>query len=1569
MAVELGSAYGTIEIDTSGLQASVKQAQRAMGNLEKSANSMGRRLRSVGDTMASVGKAMTMRVTMPIVGLGAAVTKVGIDFESAFAGVRKTVDATEEEFAQLRAGFRKMATDSESVVSGLSNAHGQLTKIGELAGQLGVQGVDNILKFTDVIAQLGMTTALSTEEGATSLARFSNITQMSMENIDRLGSVVVDLGNNLATTEPEIVAMGLRLAGAGQIVGLTEAEIMGLAGALSSVGIMAQMGGTAFSRVIVEMQNAVKGMGGAVIDNSKEINAYEQDLTQLTGKLVELEYKTGLSADQLRAQHDQFIAAGHSAEEWGRQLGDKNIRALWEYIVKIDETKAAIGGLQAAHGKLAETDLSQWAEVAGMSVENFRQLFEEDAAEAIITFVEGLKRIQDEGGNVFQVLDDLGLGNIRVRDALLRSAGAGDLMRQSIERATDAWGENTALTEEARKRYETTQSQINAFVNSMKDIGITIADVVLPPLNAFLQNTLHPFISTLRERLSPEMTKWIVALAGAAAALGPLLVIGGKAVAMFAALANPVGVAALAIGGLVAAWSGGFDEVRGIIDKVAPDVSERIRELGQRAGSSIRDALPKIKARLGEWAEAFVAWVGPKISPLLAKLGELASRVRAWLSEQIPKLVTRLTEWGRAFVDWVAPRIPALLAKLEELANRVLAWLGEKLPELGAKLLEWGTAFVEWVGPKIPPLIVELGKLLGKVLAWMIGTALPKIVQKTIEWGGAFVKWVATEAIPKIVPALFNFLWTVTDWIATDAVPAIIEAAWEIGEGLVEGIGEGLESMRGWLRDKVQRLIDLIPSWLRDFLGIGSPARLTIPFGRALTEGLAAGITEGVGDLLDSFEDLIRRFVDLCTEMAEQGMGPAIERAEDFAGAFSAMLRVLQDLADTLATITGMEPYDLGNLDQLLQDLYDFVVAFQEKVTEALRNAGLQNEVERAGKMARDISAIIRVIADALAELPGIGSFVAPAEAAVDAFVASVGRIIHKFVEAVNAWEAENVLQAGTLAESLAAIFAPLMAAVDFLVRLGELKGLLIIGNVLDTIETVLREAYGIMQRLMGSLTNINRIGEPIAGSMEKFAVTLAALFAPLNEALDFVLKLDEVSKEFYSNVRARFRIMTEGFRVLETALREAWNVMRRLAEDLLSNAVATGERMTPDLKKFAETIAAFFGPLNAALDFVIHLSDLSEEFYSNTRVYFRIMTEGFNVLETVLRKVWNVMQGLATRFLPNWDEAAKDMLEKLDAFADTLSKLFTPINQAVDFLKEIGGEGFEELLAGFERIGEVLPRIEEAAKDVLEMMIRLADDILTDWQEGASDIKDRLDGMSESVNEAFDAMGSVVGAFSGLIDLLWDMASLAGTAQLEEEDWAGLAWAITRFFQSVEFALARALAAAEAFDPTVVETAATKINRIGEAMAAMAEAFARIVEEAMPTEEAMAGFLMALIVFQAELQAAIAQIDIMLREPPFADISWYGIGANLINSLTAGLQSGMGALAATMSEIASLMQVAGSTQAPNYAFAYERGARGAVPSVASVNKEFNINTYYPPNQPVDIQRQIELAKLREKYG
>jgi len=243
MAISAGDVLVKINGDTGDLDRKLSQVD---GKIKTHTDKWQKRMRTVGLVMVGA-----------VAAIGGASLKMAVDFETAFAGVRKTVDATEEEFAGLDAELKAMTKE-------LPVTYTELARIAEAAGQLGIAKGD-IIDFTNVIAKLGMATNMTGEEAATSLARFMNITGMATSDIEKLASVIVDLGNNSATTEAEIVDMAMRLAGAGTTIGMSETQIMAFAAALSSMGLRSEAGGTAFSKTMLEMNSAVAGGGDALM--------------------------------------------------------------------------------------------------------------------------------------------------------------------------------------------------------------------------------------------------------------------------------------------------------------------------------------------------------------------------------------------------------------------------------------------------------------------------------------------------------------------------------------------------------------------------------------------------------------------------------------------------------------------------------------------------------------------------------------------------------------------------------------------------------------------------------------------------------------------------------------------------------------------------------------------------------------------------------------------------------------------------------------------------------------------------------------------------------------------------------------------------------------------------------------------------------------------------------------------------------------------------------------------------------------------------------------------------------
>ena len=343
---------------------------------------------------------------------------------------------------------------------------------------------------------MGESTNLSAETASTELARFANIVGMSQDKFSNLGSAIVDLGNNYATTEAEISAMALRLAGAGKQIGMSEGDILGFAAALSSVGVEAEAGGSAFSKVMVQMQLATE----------KGVGAFSE--------LEELANGAGYSIGQVG---EAVLTGGKPLKDMASALGT-NSKSLKKMYKEADKSK---------------TSLEQFSEVAGMTGDQFAQMFKDDPSTAIMKFVEGLAKAEESGSSAIKVLDDMDIKEVRLRDSLLRAANASGIFGDAIKTGNKAFKDNTALTEEAGKRYETTESKLKMLKNEVVDVAIDMGGPLVDALRDGVEAG-KPLIKMLGDAgkafsdADPKTQRMIVKLLAYTAAAGPVLSVTGK---------------------------------------------------------------------------------------------------------------------------------------------------------------------------------------------------------------------------------------------------------------------------------------------------------------------------------------------------------------------------------------------------------------------------------------------------------------------------------------------------------------------------------------------------------------------------------------------------------------------------------------------------------------------------------------------------------------------------------------------------------------------------------------------------------------------------------------------------------------------------------------------------------------------------------------------------------------------------------------------------------------------------------------------------------------------------------
>lgn len=402
----------------------------AIGAVGAQLQEVGNKLQSVGDTIAHVGDTLTTKVTIPIATAFGASIKSAIDWESAFTGVMKTVDETvTTSYADIEEGLKKMATETAS-------SKEEIAGVAEVAGQLGISA-DNIVGFTKTMVELGDTTNLSADEAATSLARLLNITGESVDNVDRVGSAIVALGNNFATSESEIVGMSTRLASAGTIAGMSTTDILALSAAMSSVGIQAEAGGTAMTQTLTNLEKNVAS------------------------------FRTG-----------------------------------------------------------AENNLAAIAKIAGTSAEEFATTWENEPIQAVSEFISGLGNLDEQGESATMVLDELGMSGIRQANMLKSLSLASGVLTDAIGMSSSAYETNTALSDEAALRYQTMEAKINQLKESLTNLAVEIGERLMPYVEqiiAFIDGLIQKW-----NELDIGVQDAIIKIALIAAALGPILAIGGR---------------------------------------------------------------------------------------------------------------------------------------------------------------------------------------------------------------------------------------------------------------------------------------------------------------------------------------------------------------------------------------------------------------------------------------------------------------------------------------------------------------------------------------------------------------------------------------------------------------------------------------------------------------------------------------------------------------------------------------------------------------------------------------------------------------------------------------------------------------------------------------------------------------------------------------------------------------------------------------------------------------------------------------------------------------------------------
>lgn len=798
--------------DTGELNALQKQMQSVNNQINalpyRNFEKLGQTLDSVGKKAEAIGQKLSIMSTAIGAGLGASI-KQAIDFESAFAGVAKTVDATDAELEQLRQGIIDLSTEIPASTD-------EISAVAESAGQLGI-ATEDILDFTETMIGLGTATNLTADDAATMIAQFANVTGMEGD-YDKLGSALVALGNDGASTESQIMELAQRLSGAGATAGFSEQAILALGAAMANVGINAEAGGTSMSTFIstleasvakggdsLEQFASVSGMSAedfAAQWETEPVKAIEAflgglaDIDKNGGSAIVTLEELGLTETRMR---DMLLRLSNAEGELSHALDisntgwEENI-ALQNEVDKRNETVAS--QLQIMRNKL--TDIGR---IIG---------------EQLTPFISGLNGVLSTLYAWFTSLSSQQQNMVAMLGAIATASGPAVLGFGKLSQAVGEWFQKASKAGNISPILESINAIPDGFSKlfssgfGLKGFGDIFANIGKSiggsKVAKSITSSLSDIFSKVGGKASSIVSPVIKGITGAfeslTSAIGTKLsplttTLGGifsKVGGFLSPITNAVGTLASGLGSLLPLAIAGLVASFAYLMATNEDFRNSVIEIAQ----GIWDALQP----LFTWFKSFVqGTIIPLLKQLLPIFEQLWASIITVIQEVLLPILNQLVQF---FVTYILPT-------LSQLFNMLMTYLVPAF-QLVADVITWLIDNVliplwDWFANNILPIFNKVAETVRDFLTPIIG-GLSEILGEVVEWLSKAFDWL-TDLWDKMldsapIQGIIGFF---------EKLAGVLETVW----GWLDGIIGFFADIGGYISGKVGDFIN----WAGGLFGSG----------------------------------------------------------------------------------------------------------------------------------------------------------------------------------------------------------------------------------------------------------------------------------------------------------------------------------------------------------------------------------------------------------------------------------------------------------------------------------------------------------------------------------------------------------------------------------------------------------------------------------------------------------------------------------------------------------------------------------------------------------------------------
>ena len=440
-----------------------------------------------------------------------------------------------------------------------------------------------------------------------------------------------------------------------------------------------------FMSVVKTVPSEFQSLGSSIVDLGNNFTTTESDILETSKGLASAGKAAGMSTPDILGFGAALSSMDIHAEKGGSAISR---------LITIIEREVSSGG----------DKLQKFADVAGMSADQFADSWRKNPTDALLEFFAGLGQVEEKGGSLISVLDDLSIKDIRMSDVVrLLSINHEDLAK-AIERSRTAWQDGSALQQEAAERYSTTAAQLEIQKNRLQDVAATIGEKLIPiliPLGEKIVDIADAFTN-----LDPNLQSAIINFGLFAAALGPITTIGG-------AVTSAIGGVAEAFGKLLKHV--GLEQITTQVDGVVKGFLG-IEQGGQAAAAGMEVA--------GAAASGASGFIGKLVGVLNGPVGIAVAAVAA--AGAIAIFVSKMNESSKSAKE-IADSVETLKKSFDDQKRAIdedygsIGLMADRLKELASVAnptndqISLMKVYIEQLNEKVPGLGLAFDDATGKI--------------------------------------------------------------------------------------------------------------------------------------------------------------------------------------------------------------------------------------------------------------------------------------------------------------------------------------------------------------------------------------------------------------------------------------------------------------------------------------------------------------------------------------------------------------------------------------------------------------------------------------------------------------------------------------------------------------------------------------------------------------------------------------------------------------------------------------------------------------------------------------